>query len=122
VCPDGIDVYFENVGGLVQQAAFPMMNAFGRIIMCGMVSQYDEANPPLGPNLGFVVKMRVRIQGFIVSDRPERFAEWRTLATPWVMDGGLVYREDIVDGLENAAGALIGMLGGQNFGKLLVRV
>jgi NADPH-dependent curcumin reductase CurA len=121
-CPDGIDVYFENVGGLVQHAAFPMMNAFGRVIMCGMVSQYDESNPPLGPNLGFVVKMRVRIQGLIVSDRPERFAEWRQLATPWVKDGSLVYREDIVDGLENAAGALIGMLGGRNFGKLLVRI
>jgi len=121
-CPNGIDVYFENVGGLVQHAAFPMMNAFGRVVMCGMVSQYDEANPPLGPNLGFVVKMRVRIQGLIVSDRPERFAEWRKLATPWVTDGSLVYREDVVDGLENAAGALIGMLGGRNFGKLLVRI
>jgi NADPH-dependent curcumin reductase CurA len=121
-CPQGIDVYFENVGGLVQQAAFPMMNPFGRIVMCGMVAQYNSADLPLGPNLGFMVRMRVRMQGLIVSDRPERFAEWRALATPWVQDGSLVYREDVVDGLAQAPGALIGMLNGRNFGKLLVRM
>jgi NADPH-dependent curcumin reductase CurA len=121
-CPDGIDVYFENVGGAVQHAAFPMMNAFGRVIMCGMVAQYNDPTPPPGPNLGFVVKMRVRIQGLIVSDRPERFAEWRTLAAPWVADGSLIYKEDVVDGLAAAPSALIGQLGGRNFGKLLVRV
>jgi NADPH-dependent curcumin reductase CurA len=121
-CPDGIDVYFENVGGAVQNAAFPLMNAFGRVIMCGMVAQYNDAILPPGPNLGFVVKMRVRIQGMIVSDRPERFAEWRALAAPWVLDGSLKYKEDIVEGLAAAPGALIGMLEGRNFGKLLVRL
>jgi len=121
-CPDGIDVYFENVGGLVQLAAFPMLNAFARVVMCGMVAQYNEPNPPPGPNLGIINRMRIRVQGMIVSDRPERFAEWRGLATPWVLDGSLVYREDVVDGLEAAPGALIGILGGRNFGKLLVRI
>jgi NADPH-dependent curcumin reductase CurA len=69
-----------------------------------------------------VVGKRVRMQGLIVTDKPERFAEWRALATPWIRDGSLRYREDIIDGLENAPGALTGILGGQNFGKLLVRV
>ncbi len=121
-CPDGIDVYFENVGGRVQEAVFERLNPFARVIMCGMVSQYNEAEFPPGPNLGFVVGKRVLIQGMIVSDKPERFAEWRKLATPWVMDGSLRYREDVIDDLENAPDALAGILGGRNFGKLLVRV
>lgn len=121
-CPNGIDVYFENVGGRVQQAAFALLNPFARVIMCGMVSQYNEAELPPGPNLGFVVGKRILIQGMIVSDKPERFAEWRKLAKPWLMDGSLRYREDVVDGLENAPDALAGILGGRNFGKLLVRV
>jgi len=69
-----------------------------------------------------VVAKRLRIEGLIVSDKPERFAEWRALAAPWVKDGSLRYREDIVDGLENAVSAFIGLLEGKNFGKLLVRV
>jgi NADPH-dependent curcumin reductase CurA len=121
-CPDGIDAYFENVGGAVQAAVFALLNPFARVAMCGMVSQYNTEHPPPGPNLGFVVGKRVLIQGFIVSDRPERLTEWRRLAAPWVADGSLAYREDIVGGLENAPDALAGILGGRNFGKLLVRV
>ncbi len=121
-CPNGIDVYFENVGGELQHRVFERLNTFARVVMCGVIAQYNTDNPPPGPNLGFVVGKRVRIQGMIVSDQPERFAEWRTLATPWVMDGSLHYREDVVDGLQNAPAALIGQLGGRNFGKLLVRV
>lgn len=121
-CPNGIDVYFENVGGDLQRLVFPRLNAFGRVVMCGMVAEYNDTEPRPGPNLMMVVRNRLRIQGLIVSDKPERFAEWRALATPWVLDGSLKYREDIVDGLENAPDALIGILGGRNFGKLLVRV
>jgi NADPH-dependent curcumin reductase len=121
-CPNGIDVYFENVGGAVQAASFELLNPFARVVMCGMVSQYNEAELPAGPNLGFVVGKRVRIEGLIVSDKPERIAEWRALARPWVTDGSLRYREDIYDGLENAPAALGGILSGQNFGKLLVKV
>jgi NADPH-dependent curcumin reductase CurA len=121
-CPDGIDAYFENVGGEVQAAVFELLNPFSRVAMCGMVSQYNEAVFPPGPNLGFVVGKRVLLQGFIVSDRPERLTEWRMLATPLVADGGLIYREDVHDGLENAPDALVGILSGQNFGKMLVRV
>lgn len=121
-CPNGIDGYFENVGGVVQEAVFDLLNPFARVAMCGMVSQYNEAEFPPGPNLGFVVGKRVLIQGFIVSDKPEKLAEWRALAAPWVADGSLAYREDVHDGLEAAPQALAGILGGQNFGKLLVRV
>jgi hypothetical protein len=121
-CPNGIDVYFENVGGALQHAVFARLNTFARVIMCGTVAQYNDPSPPPGPNLGFVVGKRARIQGILVSDKPERFAEWRALATPWVQEGSLHYREDVVEGLENAPAALIGILGGQNFGKLLIRV
>ena len=121
-CPNGIDAYFENVGGLVQAAVFDLLNPFARVAMCGMVSQYNEAEFPPGPNLGFAVGKRVLIQGFIVSDRPEKVVEWRKLAAPWVADGSLIYREDTHDGLENAPDALAGILSGANFGKLLVRV
>jgi hypothetical protein len=121
-CPSGIDAYFENVGGAVQAAVFDLLNPFARVAMCGMVSQYNEAEFPPGPNLGFVVGKRVLIQGFIVSDKPEKLAEWRALAAPWVADGSLTYREDTHDGLENAPEALAGILSGRNFGKMLVRV
>lgn len=122
--PNGVDVYWENVGGYIQEVVFGQLNPFARVVMCGVVAQYNEDpdNLPPGPNLGFVVRKRVKIQGLIVTDKPERFAEWRALAGPWVMDGSLKYREDIIDGLENAPDALAGILTGRNFGKLLVRV
>jgi hypothetical protein len=101
---------------------FEQLNPFARVAMCGMVSQYNEAEFPPGPNLGFVVGKRVLIQGFIVSDKPEKLAEWRALASPWVAEESLTYREDVMDGLESAPDALAGMLSGRNFGKLLVRV
>jgi len=121
-CPNGIDVYFENVGGAVQEAAFGLLNPHARVVMCGMVAQYNASEPPPGPNLGFVVGKRVRIEGLIVFDQPERFAEWRILAAPWVRDGTLRYRETIVEGLESAPEALRQVLRGGNFGKMLVRV
>ena len=121
-CPKGVDVYFENVGGAIQHAVFAQLNPFARVVMCGMVSQYNATDLPPGPNLGFVVRKRVRIEGLIVTDKPARFAEWRALAAPWVADGRLKFREDVVDGLENAPDALAGILIGRNFGKLVVRV
>jgi hypothetical protein len=122
VCPNGIDCYFENVGGAVQAAVFDLLNPFARVAMCGMVSQYNEKTFPPGPNLGFVVGKRILIQGFIVSDKPQRFVDWRAMAEPLVADGTLVYREDVIEGLENAPEALTAILSGRNFGKLLVRV
>jgi NADPH-dependent curcumin reductase len=121
-CPNGIDVYFENVGGAVQRAVFPQLNVFARMVMCGMVAEYNDTEPQAGPNLGAVVRKRLHIEGLIVFDKPYRYAEWRSLASPWVRDGTLHYREDITDGLESAPEALIGLLSGRNFGKLVVRV
>jgi NADPH-dependent curcumin reductase len=121
-CPRGIDVYWESVGGALQHAAFAQLNPFARVVMCGMVAGYNDAEPAPGPNLAFTFRKRVRIEGLIVSDKPGRFAEWRALATPWVADGSLRYREDVVDGLENAPAAFAGLLAGGIFGKLLVRV
>ncbi|HTI02163.1 MAG TPA: NADP-dependent oxidoreductase [Acidisoma sp.] len=121
-CPKGIDVYFENVGGDLQHAVFPLLNNFGRVIMCGMVAEYNDTHHRPGPNLMDVVKKRLHIEGFIITDRPARFEEWRALATPWVMDGSLHFREHVVDGLENAPEAFIELLRGHNFGKLVIRV
>ena len=121
-CPKGIDVYFENVGGAVQQAVFPRLNDFGRVVMCGMIAEYNDREPRPGPNLGAVVRKRLKIQGFIVSDQRHRQAEFRAMAAPLVKSGQLKYREDIVDGLDHAPEAFIGLLQGRNFGKLLVRL
>ncbi len=121
-CPKGIDVYFENVGGAVQQAVFPRFNDFGRMIMCGMISEYNDTTPRAGPNLASVVRKRLKIQGFIVSDQRHRYAEFRAMVAPLVRAGHLKYREDIVDGIDNAPDAFIGLLQGRNFGKLLIRL
>src|SRR5579863_6216099 len=121
-CPNGIDVYFENVGGAVQQAVFPRLNDFARMVMCGMIAEYNDSSPRPGPNLGAVIRKRLKIQGFIVSDQRQRTGEFRAMAAPLVRAGQLKYREDIVDGLERAPEAFIGLLQGKNFGKLLVRL
>jgi len=121
-CPDGIDVYFENVGGAVQQAVFPLMNRFGRMVMSGMAAEYNDATPRPGPNLSATFLKRLRIQGFICGDQPENFAEWRALAAPWIEDGSLRYREHVVDGLAQAPQAMIDLARGENFGKVLVSV
>jgi len=120
-CPHGIDVYFENVGGAAQAAAFALLNDYARVPMCGMVAHYNDTTLATGPSLAFTIGKRIRIEGFIVSDKPERFPEWRALATPWVQQGSLRHREDVVEGLENAPQALIDQLNGRNFGKLLVK-
>jgi len=121
-CPNGIDVYWENVGGAAQQAVFPRLNDFGRMVMCGMVSEYNDVEPRPGPNLMTTVRKRLKIQGFIVSDQRQRFGEYRAMAAPLLRSGELKYREDIVEGLDRAPEAFIGLLHGRNFGKLLVKL
>jgi NADPH-dependent curcumin reductase CurA len=121
-CPNGIDVYWENVGGALQQTVFPRLNDFGRMVMCGMVAEYNDLEPRAGPNLMSAVRKRLKIQGFIVSDQWQRFAEYRAMAAPLLKSGELKYREDVVDGLDRAAEAFIGLLQGRNFGKLVIRL
>jgi NADPH-dependent curcumin reductase len=126
--PDGIDVYFENVGGHVWDAVFPRLNQFARVPVCGLVASYNMTELPDGPDrtpllLTAILKKSLTVRGFIVSDfMAELQPEFLQRALPWVRDGSLSCREDIVEGLENAPEAFIGMLEGRNFGKLLVRL
>ncbi|WP_131105791.1 NADP-dependent oxidoreductase [Ornithinimicrobium sufpigmenti] len=125
--PDGIDVYFENVAGHVADAVLPLLNLYARIPVCGLVAQYNGADldgrDRLPGFLSQILSKSLTIRGFIQSEFvPEMYEDFLTDATGWVQDGTLRYREDIVDGLENAPEAFAGMLQGKNFGKLLVRV
>ena len=121
-CPNGIDVYFDNVGGDVLKAVLRLVNPFARVPLCGLISQYNASEPPPGPNLGPVLVNRVTIRGFIVSDHADRLPQFLADCGRWVRDGTLKYREHVVDGLDNAPRAFIGLLQGQNLGKMLVKV
>jgi NADPH-dependent curcumin reductase CurA len=121
-CPKGIDVYFDNVGGEVLKTVLRLVNPFARIPLCGIISQYNATELPAGPNLAPVLVNRVTIRGFIVSDHIERLPAFLTDCGRWVREGRLKYREDIVDGLDRAPAAFIGLLQGKNLGKMLVKV
>jgi NADPH-dependent curcumin reductase len=121
-CPAGIDVYFENVGGAVQQTVWPLLNDFARIPVCGLIAQYDLATSMPGPDMFTVLRKRLTLRGFIVTDFAAKQADFLRDAGEWVRSRRLKYREDIIDGLENAPTAFLGLLRGENFGKLLVRV
>ena len=122
-CPDGIDVYFDNVGGETLQAAMFNMNRGGRIVCCGAVSSYDSGqwNSPVGVP-GLLIQRRFRMDGFIVLDYYDRREAAEDELVAWVNDGRLISREDIIDGLEQAPRALIGLLHGENIGKRMIRV
>ncbi len=121
-CPSGIDVYFENVGGAVFQAILRVINKGARIPLCGMISEYNATGYPAGPNLRPLLVQRAMIKGFIVSDHNDRAPAFFQEVAPLVMAGRIKFREDIVDGIENAPAAFIGLLAGKNFGKLMVKV
>ncbi|MCO6418553.1 NADP-dependent oxidoreductase [Siccirubricoccus sp. KC 17139] len=128
-CPEGIDIYWENVGGAVQAAVFPRFRDFGRMVMCGVISQYntvegaDSFGGAPGPNLGAVVRKRLHIQGFIVSDNGwPRYPQFRREMLGHMAAGKMKWREDVVQGLRNAPTAFIGLLQGANFGKLVVQI
>jgi NADPH-dependent curcumin reductase CurA len=126
-CADGIDVYFENVGGKVFETVSQLFNDFARIPVCGIISAYNATELPPGPNLtpllmrDILVK-RLTYRGFIVWDYASQEKEALTELANWIKEGKLHYREDIVDGLENAPEAFIGLLEGKNFGKLVIRI
>ncbi len=122
-CPGGVDVYFDNVGGNILQAALFAMNLNGRISCCGAVSQYDSTDPtgPLGVP-GLLVTKRLTMRGFIASDFPDRDADALRDLSSWTSSGELVVVEDVIEGLENAPNGLIGLLAGDNRGKRMIRV
>ncbi|WP_277962123.1 MDR family NADP-dependent oxidoreductase [Pseudomonas sp. RIT-To-2] len=128
VCDQGIDVYFENVGGAVFEAVMPLLNPRARIPVCGLIAAYNATELPKGPDrLSLLPRLlltkRIRMQGFIVfDDFGDRHAEFLAAMVPWVRDGKVRYREHVVDGLEAAPEAFIGLLQGHNFGKLVVKV
>jgi NADPH-dependent curcumin reductase CurA len=122
-CPDGADIYFDNVGGKVLESSLNVMNEKGRVICCGAISQYDTENPTGPRNLpGVIVVKRLKMEGFIVMDFAHNDAKCVRAMQHWVGTGQIKVIEDIVDGLENAPKALIGLLNGDNKGKRLVRV
>jgi NADPH-dependent curcumin reductase CurA len=121
-CPQGIDIYFDNVGGPVLDAVLRLINRGARIPICGLISQYNAVEPPPGPNLGPVLVNRALIQGFIIGDHLDRAADFLKDCSGWLGQGRLRYREDVVEGLSEAPRAFIGLLEGRNLGKLLVRV
>lgn len=123
VAPEGIDVYFDNVGGDHLEAAIGALHTYGRVVACGSVSRYNDVEPSPGPrNMFMVVTKRLRIQGYIINDHWDRFPEFFERATEWVREGRLRHRETVVDGIDNAPRAFLGLLRGENIGKMLVKV
>ena len=125
-CPNGIDVYFENVGGKVFEAVVPLLNNYARVPVCGVISQYNASSSDPGTNwvpslMRTVLSKRINMRGFIVSDFYSRREEFNKEMVPWVKEGRVKYREHVIEGLENAPRGLIGLLRGENFGKTLVR-
>ncbi len=123
VCPKGIDCYFDNVGGATTDAVFPLMNVYGRMSICGQISQYNLEKPEPGPRiLGYVLVKQIKVEGFIVFRWVNRYQEGIAQMAQWLHEGKLKHREEVVDGFENTVKAFIGMLKGDNTGKMLVKV
>lgn len=123
VCPVGVDVYFDNVGGEITDAVFDHLYAGARISICGSISQYNQDEPEPGPRkMGLLVGKQARAEGFLVGQFKDRHEEGRQRIAGWIKEGRIKYREDVVEGLENAPLAFIGLMQGKNFGKLLVKV
>jgi NADPH-dependent curcumin reductase CurA len=121
-CPDGVDVYFDNVGGDVSAAVYPRLNVGARIAVCGQVSQYNLARPEPTFHPALLIVFRARMEGFLVTDYAHRYDEGIARLFRWVANGDLRWDEHVTDGLENAPRAFIGMFHGENRGKTLVKV
>jgi len=126
-CPDGIDVYFENVGGAVFDAVLPLLNDFARIPVCGLVAHYNDTALPAGPDrmpmlMSHILTRHLTVRGFIQHDFIALYPQFLREMGGWLSQGKIRYREDIVEGLQNAPRALIGLLRGENFGKVVVKL
>ena len=121
--PNGIDVYYENVGGRHLEAALEHMNTYGRLVMCGMIDQYNATEPPAGPiNLGYVISKQLRMQGFIVTDYLDRMPQFHADMGRWIAEGKIKWRETIMEGIDRAPEAFIGLFKGKNIGKMVVKL
>lgn len=122
-CPNGIDVYFDNVGGAILDAVLTKINLYARIVICGLISVYNAKEPVPGPyNFGQILMKRAKVQGFIVSDYAQQWAKAVTEIAQWIQEGKIKYAEDIVEGLENAPQTLKKLFDGTNQGKLIIKV
>ena len=126
-CPDGIDVYFENVGGSSWAAVMPLLNNFARVPVCGLIAHYNQTELPPGPDRtsllqALILQRSIKMQGFIISNYRHRVPDFIGDMSGWLAAGKIKYREDMVEGLENAPAAFLGLFSGANFGKLVVRV
>ncbi len=128
VCDQGIDIYFENVGGKVFDAVLPLLNTSARVPVCGLVSQYNATELPAGPDrlsllMSTILVKRIKMQGFIIfDDYGHRYEEFAKDMGDWLSQGKIQYKEQLVEGLEQAPQAFIGLLEGKNFGKLVIKV
>ncbi|KAF8976817.1 hypothetical protein BGZ46_007927 [Entomortierella lignicola] len=120
--PDGVDIYYENVGGETLEAVLQVMNRHSRIIGCGMISAYNTPNPYGVRNLFLIIAKSIKFQGFICDEFEEEFADFGKEVGAWLANGEIIYREDIADGIESAPDAFVGMLKGKNFGKQVVKI
>jgi NADPH-dependent curcumin reductase len=127
-CPQGVDIYYENVGGRVFRAVWPLLNAHARVPVCGLISQYTETASPVEGTamtafMRSILVKRISMRGFIISDGYDhRRGEFLESMSVWLRDGTIKYREDVIEGLENAPAAFVGLLAGRNFGKLLIKL
>jgi len=122
-CPNGVDIYFDNVGGELLETALYLMNTFGRVVACGMISTYNATEAVPGPpNLALVISKRLKIQGFIATDHASKMKEMVTSFTQWYSSGQLKYRVDIVHGLDAAPAAINKLFDGSNNGKLMIHI
>lgn len=122
-CPDGVDVFFDNVGGELFDAVFANINRLGRIAICGQIADYNEQNPPTGPRpMHTLIKKSARMEGYVVYDFSDKFDEAKKQIGEWYNDGKMIYRENLIEGFENIPDAFIGLFEGENIGKQMVKV
>ncbi len=123
LCPDGIDIYYDNVGGKHLEAALNHMNPFGRIVLCGMISQYNATSREAGPgNLFLAIVKRLTLKGFLVFDHKDRQGQFYSDMSNWIKEGKIKWKETILEGIENAPKAFLGLFTGENLGKMLVKL
>jgi len=122
LCPDGVDVYFDNVGGDILNAAMNQLALGARVILCGLMAQYNTDSPPPGPNPGTIIRARAIVKGLVVYDHFDKQAEFLDKATDWISSGKIKFVEDVTEGLADAPAAFCRLMAGGNFGKTLVKI